>query len=355
MSKALVTALVDTYNHEKYIEQALISVLEQGLSAAELEIVVVDDGSTDGTASVVEKFGLRVKLVRKKNGGQASAFNAGFAASCGQIVAILDGDDWWAKGKLTTVVEALEKNPEVSAIGHGYYEFHEKTKERKVRAPAARQVINLATAESTQAAIPAWRFLLMGALTVRRKVLQRIMPLAEEMVFMADTAIQAAAMAMGTLVLEEPLFYYRYHAQNLYAIEPKNAERLRRKYEMTELVHAHVYRMLIELGVPSESASMLLSGTWLDAKRWRLHTFGGSRLEAFQTEMEAFHASFKNPSAGYRLFKYLIVGAATLLLPPQHFYKLRDWYAERQLGRYRRQLFGDDVTAPRLREDSSEK
>ena len=336
--KPLITALVDTYNHEKYIEQALASVLEQGLPAAELEIVVVDDGSTDETASIVHKFAPRVKLVRKKNGGQASAFNAGFAEARGEMVATLDGDDWWAPAKLATVAEALEKNPEVAAVGHGYYEYDEETKETRLRAPAARQVINLATPETTRAAIPFWGFLLMGALTVRRRVLGRIMPLPEEMVFMADTAIQAAAMAMGTLVLEEPLFYYRYHAQNFYAIDAEDVAKLRRKYAMTELVHDRVYGMLIDMGVSKESAAALLSGTRLDATRWRLHRFGGSRLEAFRTEMQSFHEEFKNPSAGYRLFKYLVVGPATLLLPPRRFYEMRNWYARRQLGRYRERV-----------------
>src|SRR5258708_35410839 len=68
--KPLVTALVDTFNHERYIEQALVSVLEQGLSPSELEIVVVDDGSTDKTPSIIEKFVPRVKYLRKKNGAR---------------------------------------------------------------------------------------------------------------------------------------------------------------------------------------------------------------------------------------------------------------------------------------------
>jgi len=336
--KPLITALVDTYNHEKYIEQALASVLEQGLSPAELEIVVVDDGSTDKTASIVQKFAPRVKLVRKRNGGQASAFNAGFAESRGEIVAILDGDDWWAEGKIAAVAEALEANPEVAAVGHGYYDFHEETKDARVCIPQEQSSVNIATAEATKAALAAWPFLLMGALTMRRRVLEWIMPLPEEMTFMADTAMQVAAMAMGAMVLKEPLFYYRRHAQNLYAIDPENATKLRRRYEMTELVYGRVYRMLIELGAPAESISMLLEGTWMNAKRARLSMVGGSRMDAFRTEMQSFRADFKNPSGAYRLFKYVVVGAATLLLPARRFYQLRNWYAERELGRYRERL-----------------
>lgn len=353
--KPLITALVDTYNHEKYIEQALVSVLEQGLSAADLEIVVVDDGSTDQTASIIQKFAPRVKHVRKKNGGQASAFNAGFAEARGEIIAILDGDDWWAEGKLAAVTEALEKNPEVAAVGHGYYEFHEGTEETRVCGPEARTVINLANREATREALRGWPFLLMGALTARRRVLEWIMPLPEEMAFMADTAIQVASMAMGALILPEPLFYYRYHRQNLYAIKPEDAAKLRRKGEMIELVYSRVYKMMIELGVPEESVSTLLEGTWMDAKRSRLSKFGGTRLEAFQTEMQSFRADFKNPSAGYRLFKYLVVGAATLLLPARRFYELRNWYAEKNLGRYRGRVLKADVGGSGSGRDSAEK
>jgi glycosyltransferase involved in cell wall biosynthesis len=353
--KPLITALVDTYNHEKYVEQALVSVLEQGLSPAELEIIVVDDGSTDNTPSILQKFAPRVKHLRKKNGGQASAFNAGFAESRGEIIAILDGDDWWAPGKLAAVAEALEDHPEVAAVGHGYYEFAEQTNETRVCVPIEQSNINIATSEATRAALAAWPFLLMGALTVRRRVLEWITPLPEEMTFMADTAIQVAAMAMGALILEEPLFYYRRHAQNLYAIDPENATKLKRRYEMTELVYGRVYQMLIELGAPAESISMLLEGTWMDAKRARLGNFGGSRMDAFQTEMQTFRAGFKNPSAGYRLFKYLLVGAATLLLPARRFYQLRNWYAQKVLGRYRDRLIKADANETARRRNSAGK
>ena len=227
--KPFVTALIDTYSHEKYIEQAIVSVLEQGLSAEELEIVVVDDGSTDGTASIVEKFAPRVRLVRKKNGGQASAFNAGFGESHGEIIALLDGDDWWGAGKLETVLKELEAHPELGGVSHGYYEFHERTQETIRRVPPGRTVFDMSNTDAIKAAILEWRFLLMGGLTVRRKVMEWIVPVPETMKFNADMAIQAAAVLHGTLILEQPLMYYRHHGDNLYAGDAANEEKARRR------------------------------------------------------------------------------------------------------------------------------
>ena len=353
--KPLITALVDTYNHEKYIEQALVSVLEQGLSPAELEIVVVDDGSTDSTSSIIQKFVPRVKHLRKQNGGQASAFNLGFAEAKGEIVSILDGDDWWAPAKLATVAEALEQNPEVAAVAHGHYEFNEETKEVRICVPRGQAAISLASPEATRASVLAWDFLLPSALTVRRSVWEWIRPLPEEMVFMADTAIQAASMFMGTLLLSEPLFYYRYHGQNLYAVGPDESAKLLRKYQMTELACSQVYRMLIARLVPEESVSILFSRIWVEAKRARLTRFGGTRLEAFQTEMQAFRAEFKNPSIGYRLFKNLVVGMATLLLPARRFYEVRNWYAKKQLGHYRDRIVKAEVVVSSVRGESGGK
>src|SRR5216683_2772314 len=238
--KPLTTALIDTFNHERYIEQALVSVLEQGLSPSELEIVVVDDGSTDRTPEIIQKFLPRVKYVRKKNGGQASAFNAAFPECSGEIVAFLDGDDWFAKGKLEAVLHALELYPEVSAVGHGYYEFDEETKKAQVCAPPEKTILHLATPDAARAALSGWKFLLLGALTVRRKVMERIMP------------------------------------------------------------------------IPEAFVSELLDPYRVYLNRLSLRTFGGSRLKTLQTEMLDLRSAYKNPSLGYRLFKYFVMAPATL-------------------------------------------
>jgi glycosyltransferase involved in cell wall biosynthesis len=333
--KPLITALVDTFNHERYIEQALVSVLEQGLSPSELEIVVVDDGSADRTPEIIQKFLPRVKYLRKRNGGQASAFNAAFPEVSGQIVAILDGDDWWAKGKVATVIDDLEQNSEISAVSHGYYQFYEKTNELKICGPPETTLLNLATPEAARAAFRGWAYLAMGALTVRRKVLEQVIPIPEVLVFSADSPIALASMAMGVRVLPQPLSYYRFHANNLYAMGLEDPAKLQRKYEMDDVVYSVLWPMLLRLGVPPECVSAFIDPAWTWINRRSLHTFGGSRLKTFRTEMRAFRSSYKNPSFGYRLFKYLVMGPTALVLPPRRFYELRDWYTKRNLSRFR--------------------
>jgi glycosyltransferase involved in cell wall biosynthesis len=342
--KPTVTALVDTFNHERYIEQALMSVLEQGLSASELEIVVVDDGSTDRTPEIIQKFLPRVKYLRKKNGGQASAFNTAFPEISGQVVAILDGDDWWAQGKLRTVVDHLQQNPEISALSHAYYQYYESTNELKVCGPPEATLLNLATPEAARAAFLRWSYLAPCALTVRRKVLEQVMPIPEALVFSADSPIATASMAMGVRVLPQPLSYYRIHSNNLYAMSLEDPAKLQRKYEMDDVMYSVLWPMLLRLGVPSECVSAFIDPAWTWINRQSLSRFGGSRLKTFRTEMRAFRSSYKNPSLGYRLFKYLVMRPATLVLPPRRFYELRDWYTKRNLSRFRDWIGKTDAT-----------
>ncbi|MBK8973245.1 MAG: glycosyltransferase [Hahellaceae bacterium] len=102
--KPLISVLINNYNYADYIEEAVESVLKQ--TYQNFELIIVDDGSTDHSKAVIEQLvvpGL-VKIY-KENGGQGSAFNAGFAASKGEIICFLDSDDWWKPGKLEEIVK----------------------------------------------------------------------------------------------------------------------------------------------------------------------------------------------------------------------------------------------------------
>lgn len=113
-----VSIIIDTYNYGRFVEQAIDSVLAQDFPTERREILVVDDGSTDDTRRRMKKYGERIRYLRKPNGGQASAFNYGFAHARGELIALLDADDAWEPGKLRRVCEMFHEHPEAGMVYH---------------------------------------------------------------------------------------------------------------------------------------------------------------------------------------------------------------------------------------------
>jgi O-antigen biosynthesis protein len=115
-----VSVVVPLYNHERYIEEALRSVLTQTMPAH--EVIVVDDGSTDGSAGVVERIRERhpqILLWSKENGGAHSAINAGIQRATGDLVAILNSDDVYRPDRLAVMLRELDRAPEADAVVTG--------------------------------------------------------------------------------------------------------------------------------------------------------------------------------------------------------------------------------------------
>lgn len=108
----LVSTIVPVHNGARYLAQAIGSVLDQ--THPELEIIVVDDGSTDDSAAVAESFGSRVQLVRQENRGQAAALNTGLARATGDFVAFLDADDIWLAEKTARQLERFARRPDLA-------------------------------------------------------------------------------------------------------------------------------------------------------------------------------------------------------------------------------------------------
>jgi glycosyltransferase involved in cell wall biosynthesis len=117
MSSPLVSAIIPTYNRRDEIVYAVSSVVAQSYPAASLEIIVVDDGGTDDTTAIVERlWGDRVRVLRKSNGGVASARNAGLAAARGEYLALLDSDDEWFPDKVAKQVAFFAAHPECGMV-----------------------------------------------------------------------------------------------------------------------------------------------------------------------------------------------------------------------------------------------
>src|SRR3981081_958698 len=108
MNPPLVSVLIDTYHYGHFIEQAIDSVLSQDFPADQMEVLIIDDGSTDDTEARLKKYGSKIQYFRKVNGGQASAFNWGFSRSRGELLFFLDADDYWLPHKLSRMVDAFQ-------------------------------------------------------------------------------------------------------------------------------------------------------------------------------------------------------------------------------------------------------
>jgi len=112
-----ISVVIPAWNREHYVAAAVRSVLEQTLPP--LEILVVDDGSTDGTAEVVRAFGGSVRCLAQPNRGAAEARNHGARAACGNWLAFLDSDDLWVPHKLELQAAAVRGLPEDALVfGH---------------------------------------------------------------------------------------------------------------------------------------------------------------------------------------------------------------------------------------------
>lgn len=100
-----VSVVIPTYNGAKYVGEAVDSVLAQ--SFHDIEVLVIDDGSTDETESVISRFGPAARYIRQENGGVSVARNRGIQESTGRYVAFLDADDTWLPEKLDRQMAAL--------------------------------------------------------------------------------------------------------------------------------------------------------------------------------------------------------------------------------------------------------
>ncbi len=112
--KPLVSIILPTYNGEQYIAETLKSVINQSYS--NFEVLVINDGSTDNTLSLLENIDPRIKVISKKNGGIANARNKGLANVSGQYVAFLDHDDIWHPKKLALQVDYLLNNDDIAVV-----------------------------------------------------------------------------------------------------------------------------------------------------------------------------------------------------------------------------------------------
>jgi len=119
-----VSVIIPVYNGEKFLGEAIESVFVQNHSP--LEIIIVDDGSTDSTSDVAKLFGDRVTCVYQENKGVPAARNKGLSLAKGNVIAFLDADDIWMKDKLKLQLGILSAKPETQIVISMFQRIYEK-------------------------------------------------------------------------------------------------------------------------------------------------------------------------------------------------------------------------------------
>ena len=239
----LVSVLISNYNYAAYVRAAVESVLAQ--TYPRLEVVVVDDGSTDDSLAVLAAFDddPRVTVVAQANAGQAVAINTGVEASRGEIVCLMDADDLFEPTRVARAVEMFRASPRAGLAACRVLAVD--ADDRPVlRDPAPWPLSQGWCAPNALGdAGPAVALPPTSALAARREVAERLHPI--------DPALRGAADGywhrLAPLVTEiaatpEPLVRYRHHGRNLGAALFETPATLRNRLRETAMLHAAARR-----------------------------------------------------------------------------------------------------------------
>lgn len=231
----VLSFVINNYNYDRFVGAAIESALQQDCNPdldLQIEVIVVDDGSTDRSREVIQTWvdqsGGSVIPVFKSNGGQASAFNAGFAASSGDWICFLDADDVVRSDKAAHIIRLGDRFPEISWIFHPLLPVDAELKPLETARETATVRSSLVmdwteidvTAQMQQGRLDSSQLPFpipaTSGLCFRRSHLAQILPMPEsEGISLNDTYLQFAALGNATgLFLNQPIASQRYHNNN---------------------------------------------------------------------------------------------------------------------------------------------
>lgn len=255
-----VSVLIANHNYGRFLRDAVDSALAQ--SHPRLEVVVVDDGSTDDSRAILAGYGDRLVVVLQENGGHAAAINAGVARCRGELVALLDSDDVFAPGKIARVARTYRRHPRAVLLHHRLRTIDAAGAPRGLAWP--RDVWSGDVRARVTRAGGFWPRPTTSAMTFTRAFLDRVLPMRAGSepgrATWPDAYAGDLAPFFGEIVgIPEALSYYRVHGDNSQA--RFDAEK---RIRQIEFEHHQLHEALRRFGLPDTLAPIDRSPTYLE-------------------------------------------------------------------------------------------
>ncbi len=289
-----ISVIIPTYNRAELVGEALESVFQQ--THSRLEVIVVDDGSTDDTAEVLARFGNRVKTITLARSGISTARNAGIDAATGEFIAFLDNDDLWVSEKIEKHLAFAIGHPEFVLTYTDAVQFSKEGIEKKSFADyfsALNDPSHLFTPMITEYAIP-----LMSTVIIRSSFLKESGLRFQNYLGIDDLELFLQIMvARGRFgYLPEKLTMRRMHGSNFSGNHG-------RRFEQRKLLYTDLLRQSLNRYTPEQKSALQLG---LRDARYRVGECRWAELKLSEARKEFFHAIAADTS-GMRAFAYWLL------------------------------------------------
>jgi glycosyltransferase involved in cell wall biosynthesis len=221
MTNPSVSVIIPTYNQAMFIAEAIDSVLAQNYPKDEIEIIVIDDGSTDGTREAVERSasacrsgGVSLKSVHRLNNGKAIATKVGIDAASGKYIFNLDSDDKFLPDKIKKVVDVFESDKEIVHVAHPVIYWNADRDTKKVESvPDKIMGQKIRGQDLLLYFLKNNRFIGGGSTFAGRSEMLKKIDISKEMGFSVDAYLVYYSLNQGaSFFMDEPLSLYRLHA-----------------------------------------------------------------------------------------------------------------------------------------------
>lgn len=230
-SSPLVSIILNNYNYETYLKDAIDSALDQ--TYENVEVIVVDDGSTDGSRSLIKSYGDRIIAIFQENGKQGAAFNNGFAHSSGDLILFLDSDDFIFNHAVEKVVAVWQ--PEMSKVHFRLKIVDTQGQPLGPCYPPQHQLLASGQVWKELFSNGAYTGVSTSGNVISRHALSQVTPIPFEYRTTSDDYLSTLIPFYGDVgAIDQPLGAYRIHNSNQWALVDVSGDRFHR------FVHHHI-------------------------------------------------------------------------------------------------------------------